>query len=548
MLTQIQKLSLKGKFLFEENNDFLMFKLNIKMPDEGFKIHISANVKNWQEIISASFPVLLDLEGSFKIIKNLNCFYSSFNMHKNNLLGKLITIYPKDLDEFLHISEKLKVTLNGFKSPIAPSDRWIPDCETVSYRYGSFNSYRLKNGEIDSRNSYNLPDNILDPFDAIDSSANYMQGKKDKYFLAKLLSDKPYSKVLLVENENNQKFVMKEVKKNFSISKDVFAYDLRKNEFEISKKLIDKISIANPIEEINGKFSSFFIYEYIEKLDFDFNLLIGTKKNINKVESLLNELIAYIEKIWELGFFINDIKANNFIYSKEKGWVFLDWELSSEKNVPLMHVATKFNQTFLTEEQIEKTKVVEMMFDLLFSINFYDGHSSINEIMFILNKLMNKMMIDSNLIKKINKLMNYENLQYADFDQKLSRLTKLNKALFTKVNKMDAKKILEEYYSAPSGELVFMNNVPYMYDGKNYNPHINGGTLALMVDQFRHNKKIHDDLLSIFELNWTYKNGKNGLYSMILFCVLLDIKDYRFNEKIECFSLNNLFGTGGLDE
>lgn len=548
MLSEIQKVFFESKFSRTENNDFYIFEKGKQIPREGFKIHISANKRNWQEIISVSFPVLNELKGAFKIIKNRKNFFESFHDETSNLLGKFITIYPIDINEFREISEKLKNELINFSSPISQSDRWIPGSECVSYRYGSFNELFLKNGELDNRAFYHLPSYVNEPFDEVDSQADYMQGISDKYYFIKLLARKQYSKVILVRNQDDELFVMKEARKGFSIVGDISALDLRRNEFNISNRLVNEILVANPVEEIEGKYSNFFVYSFIENKAIDMNVLIDNKKDLNIITNQLNNLLDYIEQLWKLGVKINDFSTNNFILSNEDKWVYIDWELSSLNNEIPLNVSTKFNQLIISTDEIEKMKVIEMIFNLLFSNRFYDDDSSKNDILFTLNMLLKNIGFDQKIIARINSLVSYGDSDFEKSNMRLNTIFKSNLDFYNSITKNEVEKLVESKFKPRKGEIVFKNDMPYVFDGKAYNPHLDGGTLSVIFEQYKVSGVVDQNLLKILELSWTYKNGYYGLHGMILICLLLNIKNEQFTEKVLCLSMNELFGTGELDE
>lgn len=111
--------------------------LNV-MPDQGWKIHISATPANAREILHRITSVLFKWsDTSFKFAVDMNVLFliNSKNWSRGGS-GKFITIYPPDNRHFLEIIEELHNVTRDFCGPYILSDHRYKDSRVIFYRYG----------------------------------------------------------------------------------------------------------------------------------------------------------------------------------------------------------------------------------------------------------------------------------------------------------------------------------------------------------------------------------------------------------------------------
>ncbi|GLS27684.1 hypothetical protein [Marinibactrum halimedae] len=112
------------------------------MPDEGWKLHVSANVNNAHQILWQLEDVLFDLDLVFKFIPNKAALAQQ--NASGTQRGKFLVVYPREIiSAFMAvycIDEKLKkMHIRRSSSPAVPGERAVGD--TVIYtRYGGFNN------------------------------------------------------------------------------------------------------------------------------------------------------------------------------------------------------------------------------------------------------------------------------------------------------------------------------------------------------------------------------------------------------------------------
>lgn len=117
---------------------------NRYIPSQGWKIHISANMNNYKEILDIVAKICMDRELSFKFSSDtwLFCRINSKSIPRE-AAGKFITIYP-DTEENFHTYIELFYDKLKFEGPFILSDRRYKDCKVLYYRYGSIKTIRIK--------------------------------------------------------------------------------------------------------------------------------------------------------------------------------------------------------------------------------------------------------------------------------------------------------------------------------------------------------------------------------------------------------------------
>lgn len=109
-------------------------------PDQGWKLHVSMTILTAVEVMRRVGPFLNSHETLFKAPSSLD------DLNKLNAglddgysqIGKCITVYPHDNDEFRFLAEKLDEFTRDMTGPIIPFEsRYRPE-SCVYYRYGAF--------------------------------------------------------------------------------------------------------------------------------------------------------------------------------------------------------------------------------------------------------------------------------------------------------------------------------------------------------------------------------------------------------------------------
>jgi hypothetical protein len=116
-----------------------MYRQNPDLPAQGWKIHISADQHDVQDVVDLSLAYLLGQRVDFKLALDLNIFemLNLKNMARGGS-GKLFTIYPNDDDQFRQCLAELAEVLAGRSGAYVLSDARYRDSKALYFRYGQF--------------------------------------------------------------------------------------------------------------------------------------------------------------------------------------------------------------------------------------------------------------------------------------------------------------------------------------------------------------------------------------------------------------------------
>lgn len=107
---------------FSNDNWHYMMNLSKKLPDQGWKIHISANLHDAQELLKEVSNYLLSQNISFKFIPDIYTLELSYSKNADRIeAGKFITIYPQNDLEFCNLLDPLKKIVDKYlEGPFFP--------------------------------------------------------------------------------------------------------------------------------------------------------------------------------------------------------------------------------------------------------------------------------------------------------------------------------------------------------------------------------------------------------------------------------------------
>ncbi|MCX4821031.1 class III lanthionine synthetase LanKC [Streptomyces sp. NBC_01142] len=124
---------------FVRNGIWWSHRHNPTLPAQGWKIHVSASQRHVHKVAASVIGYLTAHEIDFKIALDLNIFemLNSKAMSRGSG-GKLITVYPRDDDEFRACLADLAGILEGAEGAYVLSDLRYRDSKALHFRYGQF--------------------------------------------------------------------------------------------------------------------------------------------------------------------------------------------------------------------------------------------------------------------------------------------------------------------------------------------------------------------------------------------------------------------------
>jgi serine/threonine protein kinase len=116
------------------------------LPQQGWKIHVSATPGNARDVLQRVSSVLFHRNSDFKFALDMSTLFllNSKNWSRGKS-GKFITIYPTDNNHFLDLIEQLHRATEGLRGPYILSDHRYKDSNVLFYRFGGMRLYDVLN-------------------------------------------------------------------------------------------------------------------------------------------------------------------------------------------------------------------------------------------------------------------------------------------------------------------------------------------------------------------------------------------------------------------
>jgi serine/threonine protein kinase len=108
-----------------------------KLPEQGWKIHLSATFSNAPGVLTSAARVLMPRNIPFKFGLDRSILYLlNGKRWPRGGAGKFITVYPRNDDEFRSVIEELHQATIGYTAAYILSDKRYKNSSIVHYRYG----------------------------------------------------------------------------------------------------------------------------------------------------------------------------------------------------------------------------------------------------------------------------------------------------------------------------------------------------------------------------------------------------------------------------
>ncbi len=339
------------KIARDSKKRFLQFCFsNAEIPDQGFKIHISATQINYQVILDEVFDLCKSNLIDFKYISNREQLLDNL-AGKDDLWasGKFITIYPSSLDDFKKVIVKLyENNVLKVQDGIAIfSDRRYRDSNVIFYRYGRLKGpdkwiynpiTKLKEYRDYESMEYRLPAWVDEPF-----PDNSDDSKTCKYLFKKIiptegLNSKPSGATFLAHVAGSEEeFVLKNAHPGY-MNLGVACTDSLKNEAVNIKRMMKFDFIPNYIADFSEDEDYFLCEEKKYGLSVDdyradshHNFIDKKlrKKTINDYRKSITDLLKNVQILHDERIFLGDISSENVLVDPETNLVsFVDLEQS----------------------------------------------------------------------------------------------------------------------------------------------------------------------------------------------------------------------------
>lgn len=257
-----------------------------RLPEQGWKIHLSATLAHAPAILMTVARVLFRDGVPFKFISD-RMLLSLVNGKRwgRGGGGKFITVYPKDQAQCAALLEALHRVTIGYWGPYILSDRRYRDNRILHYRYGGILPVEraaangksvlvIQNGDgeyvDDERTPYfNLPKGVVDPFASPSDSADegepgVLNGGRYRIESAIVFSGSG-GVYLAQDRDTSQRVLVKEGRPYTNITaRGLDAVQMLKKEFRILDLVADLGVAPRPYDFFLDWEHAFLVEEYLE--------------------------------------------------------------------------------------------------------------------------------------------------------------------------------------------------------------------------------------------------------------------------------------------
>lgn len=342
------------KFYISRNKD---------IQEQGWKIHISANLDDAQEILNIVGKLLIEKDIPFKHVPDRKSLLIKNSKNGNRIdSGKFITIYPSD-DEFVNLLKLLYERLESFeKGPYILSDRCWKN-SNIYYRYGAFKSMYSDEGVLcikddkgklvpDNRTPYyRVPEFVKEPKDIRDSNidkreTNKEQGKKglesglQKYKIEVSLRFNNGGGIYLAKlKDKDIKVIIKEARPKVGLDGNEKDSVYRiKVEYDALNKLREVDGIVNILDYFKVWEHLFLVEEYIDGIslmqwvttNYPFHVSHDQNSYSSKVIKIISDLKEIVISMHNRNIGMGDLQPSNIMLNDDLEITLIDFESAGE--------------------------------------------------------------------------------------------------------------------------------------------------------------------------------------------------------------------------
>ncbi|TCS96453.1 class III lanthionine synthetase LanKC [Hazenella coriacea] len=289
----------------------------ISLPQQGWKIHISATPSNCEEILRKVSEICIERNVTYKFL--LDQHLVSLTGGKGwtrEASGKFITIYPLNEEHFRELIEALYIALQGYQGPYILTDRRYKDSHVIYYRYGAIRAlynltlsgdrlYLLTTPDQKPYPDYRMPyfsppPWVSDPFPPEDHEGDPLL-KEGRYQIESALNFSVTGGVYLAQDlHTGKKVIIKEARPFTQVDANGHdATDRLKKEYELLEKLSPLGICPQPIDLFWDWEHLFLVEEYIDGPDLArFMISSGPLVEIHPKENVKQAYAKKLHKIW----------------------------------------------------------------------------------------------------------------------------------------------------------------------------------------------------------------------------------------------------------
>lgn len=339
---------------------YVMYHNLNELPNQGWKIHISANIADADKVLEAVSLYLITKKVSFKFVPNEYDLKLMYSKNADRIeAGKFITIYPRNDSEFCELLDPLMELTKKFKE----GPYIFNDCpwkqSNVYFRYGGFRrmitlkndvpvySIQTPDGEFieDKRVPYYITPDFVEELKFITDNNTFPNKEEFSDLNSMQINGAIHysnSGGVYEGTYKGQPVIIKEGRPNVGLDQNGNdGVTLVRHESEMLKKLSKINGVVNQIGYkeiwkhnylIEEKISGQTLSDYMA-LKYPFSNNFSVKSYTKMAIQIIDQLITILNQVHSENTAIVDFKPDNIILNINKGIVkvtVLDFESSEE--------------------------------------------------------------------------------------------------------------------------------------------------------------------------------------------------------------------------
>lgn len=327
-------------------------------PDQGWKLHVSATILNAPQILQPVATVLVECGVQFKAARSLD---DVLNLNSGLLdaysqVGKIITVYPRNDDEAVHLAKRLHKLTYRFRAPSVPFDLRFSDTSNIYYRYGAFKKIDLpRNGRLltgvisasgelvpDVRENPK-PDWVSDPFQTIRPAGKLQKQRADaagSWRVVRALVQRGKGGVyqaIDVQSRPPRPCLLKEGRRLGELNWDGRdgAWRVRNEERVLSRLSRVGLNVPRVYSRFEVKGNVYLAMEFIDGESLH-NLLLKQQRRLS-IKSVLSfgiQIATFLTQMHREGWAWRDCKPHNLIVNHKGRLVPVDFEGAEQISRP----------------------------------------------------------------------------------------------------------------------------------------------------------------------------------------------------------------------
>lgn len=338
----------------------MYFIPEIRMIEQGFKIHVSTTYENATTTLNIVSKLLVELKIAFKHVKDKGALYNMYSKHGSRTSsGKFITIYPNE-EEFVPLLKKLEeVLIDQPKGPYILTDRRWKN-SNIYYRYGAFKSLKDEKGRycivdpkgeliVDKREPkfylpdfVELPNEIKKQDELMKAAAPKVDNPLNLYNIESVLRFSNAGGIYKATRKSDgKKCVIKEARYEIGLDgQSRNAMNRLQAEYDALSKLQGVAGVMQLLDYFEVWENKFLVVEFVEGVslyswasaNYPFSHKEDVKEYFAKVIKIVERLKTIVEQMHQRNVAMCDLQHQNIIIDENLEINIIDFEIAEDKN------------------------------------------------------------------------------------------------------------------------------------------------------------------------------------------------------------------------